>query len=287
MCKETKKCAGCKIKKPINSFNKNRSRADGYSHYCKGCKRLLYLKTRKPPKPKPKPKQITHKKCHKCQVKKAVASFYKNKSRKDGYNNWCKSCRKLWSQENEKLKDYRRQYYLNNKEEIYKTAKKRLRNLSPEEKERRRELARKRDKKKYWSDPEAARKKAKKKRSNPKAKKRLNAYLKRRRKEDPEFRMRKALRGAVRKALKRKNAKKIGSATKHLGCTIQELKIYLEKQFQPGMTWENYGPEWHIDHIKALANFDLSDPKQFAEACHYTNLQPLWAEENIKKSNLI
>lgn len=48
------------------------------------------------------------------------------------------------------------------------------------------------------------------------------------------------------------------------------------------MSWDNYG-KWHIDHIKPLADFDLSDPKQFKEACHYSNLQPLWAEENHKK----
>ncbi|KKL15741.1 hypothetical protein LCGC14_2502560 [marine sediment metagenome] len=50
------------------------------------------------------------------------------------------------------------------------------------------------------------------------------------------------------------------------------------------MSWENYGfYGWHIDHIKPLCLFNLSDEKQFNKACHYTNLQPLWAEENLKK----
>jgi len=77
---------------------------------------------------------------------------------------------------------------------------------------------------------------------------------------------------------------KSNSTTKSLGCTIVELKIYLESKFQPNMSWDNYG-EWHLDHIKPLASFDLNNPDEYAKACHYTNLQPLWAIDNIKKSD--
>jgi len=82
---------------------------------------------------------------------------------------------------------------------------------------------------------------------------------------------------------------KSGSAVKDLGCTIDELKVYLESKFQPGMSWDNYGKTgWHIDHIKPLASFDLTDKYQLLEACNYTNLQPLWAKDNLVKSdNLI
>jgi len=77
---------------------------------------------------------------------------------------------------------------------------------------------------------------------------------------------------------------KAGSAVRELGCTIDELKAYLELKFKPGMTWDNWSMHgWHIDHIKPLASFDLTDREQFKEACHYTNLQPLWAEENLSK----
>jgi hypothetical protein len=81
---------------------------------------------------------------------------------------------------------------------------------------------------------------------------------------------------------------KIGSAVNDLGCSIEQLKQYLESKFLLGMTWDNWTTDgWHIDHIKPLASFDLTDKKQFLEACHYTNLQPLWATDNIIKSDKI
>jgi hypothetical protein len=81
-----------------------------------------------------------------------------------------------------------------------------------------------------------------------------------------------------------KNDIKVGSAVRDLGCTIQELKKYLEERFQLGMSWSNYG-EWHIDHKYPLSKVDLTDREQLLKVCHYTNLQPLWAGENIKKGN--
>ena len=71
------------------------------------------------------------------------------------------------------------------------------------------------------------------------------------------------------------------------GCTSwNELKIYLESKFLDGMNWKNMG-EWHIDHIKPCSSFDLTDPKQQKECFHYTNLQPLWAIDNLSKSDKI
>jgi hypothetical protein len=67
-----------------------------------------------------------------------------------------------------------------------------------------------------------------------------------------------------------------------LGCTLAELRAHLEAQFQPGMTWANYGA-WHVDHRRPLSSFDLSDPAQVVVACHHSNLQPLWAVDNIRK----
>jgi hypothetical protein len=88
------------------------------------------------------------------------------------------------------------------------------------------------------------------------------------------------------------NKIKPSSSVKDLGCSIEFLKQYLESKFYPNsdtkekMIWGNYGLYgWHIDHIIPLSSFDLTNKKQFAKACHYTNLQPMWAKENLRKGN--
>jgi len=105
-------------------------------------------------------------------------------------------------------------------------------------------------------------------------------YKKEKRANCPLYRLRDNLRSRLNKAIK--GNYKSGSAVSDLGCLIGELKIHLENQFEEGMSWENYG-KWHIDHIKALANFDLSNPEELKKACHYTNLQPMWAIDNLRK----
>ena len=69
-----------------------------------------------------------------------------------------------------------------------------------------------------------------------------------------------------------------------LGCSINYLRTHLKKQFKPGMNWENYGFKgWHIDHIKPVSSFNLKCPVQQMACFHYSNLQPLWACENLSK----
>jgi hypothetical protein len=71
-----------------------------------------------------------------------------------------------------------------------------------------------------------------------------------------------------------------------IGCSLNQLKKYIEDKFSPDMSWDNYGLYgWHIDHIKPLSKFDLTDEKEIRKACNYMNLQPLWAKCNISKSN--
>ena len=83
-----------------------------------------------------------------------------------------------------------------------------------------------------------------------------------------------------------RNGQKKGSAVRDLGCTIPELRSHLESKFVKGMSWETYGRDgWHIDHIRPLSSFDLTDPKQLQQAVHFTNLQPLWAVDNLRKSD--
>jgi hypothetical protein len=99
---------------------------------------------------------------------------------------------------------------------------------------------------------------------------------------DIELKIKKNLRVRLYIALKR-NSKK-GSAVKDLGCSIAYFKRYMESRFQPGMGWDNYG-QWHIDHQIPLSSFDLQNREELLKACHYTNLQPLWASENLSKGD--
>ena len=105
-----------------------------------------------------------------------------------------------------------------------------------------------------------------------------------RRRTDLQYKLAHNLRKRLTKAIR--NNYKAGSAVRDIGCSIVELGQHLEKQLKPGMTWANWSPDgWHIDHIKALSKFDLTDREQFLKACHYTNLQPLWAKDNLAKGN--
>lgn len=108
------------------------------------------------------------------------------------------------------------------------------------------------------------------------------AYLKRRRETDPAFRAKASLRARLIQALN--GATKSVKTMELVGCTLPELKAHLESLFTPGMSWDNYG-RWNIDHIMPCAMFDLLDPKQQRECFHYTNLQPLWARDNVRKSD--
>lgn len=102
-----------------------------------------------------------------------------------------------------------------------------------------------------------------------------------RRARDPQFHLAHVLRSRLGKYVR--GDCRI-SAVRHLGCTIAALRVWLEAQFQPGMTWENYGRGgWEIDHITPLIAFDLTDSEQAKRAVHFTNLQPLWAVQNIAK----
>lgn len=107
-----------------------------------------------------------------------------------------------------------------------------------------------------------------------------------RRKKDPQMRIKESLRARLGHAVRGRI--KAGSAIKDLGCTVEELRLHLESQFRDGMDWNNYGNKsgmWSIDHILPISKFDLTDRNQFLKVCHYTNLQPLWVEENLLKGN--
>ena len=101
-------------------------------------------------------------------------------------------------------------------------------------------------------------------------------------KVDPEFKILKTLRSRLYHALKNQKADKKYRTKKLTGCELPFLKGYLEAKFTEGMSWENHG-EWHLDHIKPCRSFDLKDDEEQKKCFHYTNLQPLWAQDNLSK----
>lgn len=107
-------------------------------------------------------------------------------------------------------------------------------------------------------------------------------YEKNRKLTDPEFKLVKTLRSRLGTAVRRQNSNKNNTTIELLGCSVSFLKGYLEAKFTEGMTWENHG-EWHIDHIKPCASFNLLDEEEQKKCFHYTNLQPLWAADNLSK----
>ena len=202
--------------------------------------------------------EITVKKCNKCKIEKSVREFCKDKYKKDGYYTLCKSCRKkptikiIISNRKRANKYYQthkekvKLYHQMNREKILE----RMKLYRQNHREERKLYARN-----YYN---------KILRTN------INAKLAH------------ALRNRILKALK--NINKSKSTISLLGCSIEEFKKYIESKFKIGMNWKNHGRYgWHIDHIKPCASFDLSKPEEQCKCFHYTNIQPLWWEENLRK----
>lgn len=113
--------------------------------------------------------------------------------------------------------------------------------------------------------------------------KKSREYMRERNQSDAIFNLRNRCRGRIRNALRRISGDKARRTTESIiGCSLEELHGHIESQFSDGMTWDNRG-QWHVDHIIPLASADTES--EVLGLCHYTNLQPLWAGDNIRKSN--
>lgn len=113
---------------------------------------------------------------------------------------------------------------------------------------------------------------------------------KKRKEVDLDFHLRENARSRANGLLKKAfNGKlpddKYKSIVDLFGCSLECLSNHLRSQYKPGMTDANYGKGWHMDHIKPCSLFDFTDKEQFKECWHYSNIQPLWAAENLAKSN--
>jgi len=113
-------------------------------------------------------------------------------------------------------------------------------------------------------------------------------YEKHRKDTDPIYKLISNFRTAIYQVLKENNVDKNGHYFEVLKYTPEELIIHLEKQFTDGMTWDNYG-QWHVDHKLPITHFNINEigDDEFMKCWSLSNLQPLWGDENIRKSNKI
>lgn len=236
--------------------------------------------------------QISNKICSCCKIGKSKDEFRKDKSEKDGLTAKCKQCLSEYYQKN-KIKINLRRKELNkiperkskiskNKKQYYKKNRKKI--LSKKSTIQKTDDFRKSRREYYQNNKEKFKTKDKKYRNKTETKNKKRIYHNKYYKENINYKLACSLRSRIRVALKNKIIKKNFKTLDVVGCTIPELKLHLESQFKEGMSWDNHGQYgWHIDHIKPLSSFDLTDQEQVKQACHYTNLQPLWAEENLSK----
>jgi len=220
--------------------------------------------------------------CTKCVIEKELSNFSFRKER-NSYNSICKECMskkqnehylknrekilqqsKIYEQEHkEKIKKRKKDYYLKNKKQLLLNRKNR-----------------------YLNNREHELQICKNYEINNKEKinERKRKRTKIRRKTDINFKIRHCLASRLIEAIKENW--KSGHTLELLGCSIEFLKKHLEAQFKEGMNWDNHNKQgWEIDHIRPCASFDFNKESEQRKCFHYTNLQPMWAEENLKKSD--
>ena len=112
-----------------------------------------------------------------------------------------------------------------------------------------------------------------------------SAYKRNREINDPAFKLKNKFYVRVYHAIRRIKEGKATSTYELSGCSWESLKAHLERKFKRGMTWENYGSGWHVDHIIPCAKFDLSKDIELRRCFHFSNLQPLWASANYTKGD--
>lgn len=271
-----KKCNYCLEIKPLLAFS-YRTDANCFRSYCKTCKnqqnRNLALKKRnklslfKKESVLAKDLRNSFKFCNKCFKELSINLF---EFRKDAYvfRTFCKSCHQKmnlsWSYKN---KDIIKQYTIKHKEKRNKRCRRYNKLIS------------------------------------------TKAKVFERYRNDINYKLKKLLRSRINKALKATSHSKISKTSILLGCTIDQFKHHLESQFSSEMNWNNMGPgylidnrgkpvhdnmgntipvkQWHIDHIKPCYLFDFTKPEDQIKCFHYSNLRPLWAADNLRRSRKV
>lgn len=297
----------------LENFNKNKAKKDGLDIFCKICRRIykkkFYIKSEQP--------IIVYKEgfriCIKCNIEKSVESFNKDVKRRRGYQSYCRDCEKLYREVNyESRKKQKEEYRKDNKQKIKESQDRYQRDNKQKLLQKKREYGANpinKAKRKIYLDgrKEVSREQKRAHALKNKDKNAINAkkwqathreeirqYEKSKLENDVNYKLGKILRSRTRSAVK--NGQKAGSAVSDMGCSIEQYKQYLEKQFYDcpkdyellkkgeKMTWRKWTRKgWHIDHIIPLCAFDLMDREQFLKACHYKNTRPVWYFENLDK----
>lgn len=296
-------CKICGTEKPLDEFFKDKGY---YSHECKECHKERRRKYYAENKERVRAKAIEWRKSNPDKVRESQKKA--DEKRKDKMSEYRKeyaythkeeiqAYRKSYYQENkERIKKKRIEYYERNRESIA-DKRKILRQTeeyksyvrSYKEKNKEKILAQKRvnnrkhaDTYKEWckaNEDELLRKRKVYYRKN---KDRIFGYIYDRKSKDPLYKLKFTLRCRIYNALKKNGWRKNGRTEQLVGADCETVKKHIESLFKDGMTWENHGV-WHIDHIIPLASAQTEN--EVIRLFHYTNLQPLWAKENLSKSD--
>lgn len=262
-----RKCSSCGVKKLKNSFYKNKSAKDGLRSVCKDCD-LSYKKRQHKKKYAKKPS----KKCEQCGkvIGHRSTSMLCKKHREEKYRRDNEFVRKF-KEAQKRSYDKKKEYYISKSKRWYARNKDRKRESVQHYREKY---------KKWYNDYQATYREVNKEKLREYSRKKDNHRYK----NDVFYFLKKKIRNRTNDAIRAQLANKPCSFTESLGCDPEKLIMHIESRFQPGMSWGNRH-KWHVDHIKPLSSFNLSDPEEFKKACHYTNLQPLWIKDNILKSD--
>jgi hypothetical protein len=200
-----------------------------------------------------------------CGQVKPLEDFYKNEGGLGGRHSRCKDCMSLYqkgcSKKNKERKAARAKVWYQNNRDARRAANKVYRNKNKE--------------------AESARKKLQRKERNHAIRVYNCAYMKRKRERDPIFRALDNLRTRLYSFIKGRN--EAATTIELVGCGRADLMLHLQAQFRSPMNWNNYGPLWHVDHIRPCKSYNLRDVEEQKQCFHWSNLQPLFGSENFAK----
>lgn len=226
--------------------------------------------------------------CSTCKQEKYVAEFYENKHTKSGYQSSCKMCQKnkrprAYKKPHDPESDKAKASAARDAANLGLSNKKSILRISedlPEGTHRCKMCLRVLNKSEFHKNRHV------KCGVQPYCKScqsfRTNEYFKNRTRSDEDFKLRRNIRQMVCRSVA---SIKFCDSFEALGTSLEEFKSYIEGKFKVGMTWDNWGQHgWHLDHVKPLSSFNLTDEVQFKEASNFKNLQPLWWYENLQKN---